>query len=191
MDPVLFLCPESWQDWLSEHSQTSREILLLFYKKSAVQKGLTYQQALDTALCYGWIDGVRKKIDGSCYTIRFSPRKPHSIWSQVNLSRVKELISIGRMKPSGLKAFENRDLQKELLYSFEQKDIHLEGEYLRQFMNYPKGWKFFSSCPPYYQRVTIWWVISAKKEATRMGRLDILIQSSVRQERMAQFTSTH
>ncbi len=134
---------------------------------------------MDQALCFGWIDGVRKGIDDASYTIRFTPRKPQSIWSAVNVKRAQELARQGLMHPAGLKAFEERDQKKSGLYSYEQRESsQLDPAYEKQFKANKKAWDFFQSKPPSYQQPAIWWVMSAKQEETRLRRLATLIQDS-------------
>jgi uncharacterized protein YdeI (YjbR/CyaY-like superfamily) len=179
MKPTFFATPSVLRIWLEEHHETARELWVGFYKTSSGKPSITWPEAVDQALCFGWIDGVRKGIDDASYTIRFTPRKPRSIWSTVNVKRAQELAHLGLMRPAGLKAFEERDQKKSGLYSYEQrKSIQLDPTYENQFKANKKAWDFFQSKPPSYQQPAIWWVMSAKQEETRLKRLARLIEDS-------------
>ena len=170
--------------WLEEHHATERELLVGFYKRAARPDAMTWPQSVDEALCYGWIDGVRKRVDDERYTIRFTPRKAKSIWSAVNLRRVEELKKEQRMQPAGLRAHEARDESRSKLYSFEQEVVELGAEREAIFRKNRKAWTFFTGQPPSYRRAATWWVISAKQEATRERRLKSLIEHSAAHERI-------
>ncbi len=177
--PTFFATPSAFRTWLEEHHETAQELWVGFYKTSSGKPGITWPEAVDQALCFGWIDGVRKGIDDASYTIRFTPRKPQSIWSTVNVKRAQELDRLGLMHPAGLKAFEERDQKKSGLYSYEQrKSSQLAPAYEKQFKANKKAWDFFQSKPPSYQQPAIWWVMSAKQEETRLKRLARLIEDS-------------
>lgn len=179
MKPNFFAAPSEFCAWLEEHFDKTQELWVGFYKIGSGKPSITWPEAVDEALCFGWIDGVRKSIDDASYTIRFTPRKQRSIWSAVNVKRAEELISQGRMRPAGLKAFEERAEAKSGLYSYEQKDDpKLDDVYEQQFRANKKAWGFFQTQAPWYQRAAIWWVISAKKEETRLKRLTTLIEDS-------------
>jgi uncharacterized protein YdeI (YjbR/CyaY-like superfamily) len=159
-----------------------------FHKKKSGTPSITYPQALDAALCFGWIDGVRKNINQDTYTIRFSPRKPKSIWSAVNIKRVGELMRLGQMKPSGLNAFAQRLPENQDRYSYEKGERKFDDSCLAQFQASEKAWRFFQAQPPGYQRKATWWVMSAKKEETRLKRLAILIAESKQGRRIGPVT---
>jgi uncharacterized protein YdeI (YjbR/CyaY-like superfamily) len=178
MKPTFFKSGDDFRIWLDNNHGKQQELLLGFYKKASGHGGITYQEALDEALAYGWIDGVRKSVDDASYTIRFTPRKPKSIWSMVNIKRVGELTKLGRMQGPGLKAFEGRDLKRAQLYSYERKTSKLDGELEKRLKANKRAWEFFQAQPPGYQRVISWWVISAKQEETRLRRLERLIKDS-------------
>jgi uncharacterized protein YdeI (YjbR/CyaY-like superfamily) len=179
VNPTFFAAPAAFRTWLEEHHQTAQELWVGFYKTSSGKPSITWPEAVDQALCFGWIDGVRKGIDDASYTIRFTPRKPQSIWSTVNVKRAQELAQLGLMHPAGLKAFEERDQKKSGLYSYEQrKSSQLDPAYEEQFKANKKAWDFFQSKPPSYQQPAIWWVMSAKQEETRLKRLARLIEDS-------------
>jgi uncharacterized protein YdeI (YjbR/CyaY-like superfamily) len=183
MKPTFFKSQEEFRSWLDKNHDQVPALWVGLQKTGSSQKGLNYKQALDEALCFGWIDGVRKSIDESRWTIRFTPRKPRSIWSAVNIKRVGELKALGLMKPSGLKQFEERDEKRAKLYSFENAPVELDAAYEKQFKANKKAWEFFQSQAPYYQRTARFWVMSAKKEETRLKRLSILIESSAKGSR--------
>jgi uncharacterized protein YdeI (YjbR/CyaY-like superfamily) len=189
MIPIFFATPSEFRMWLEEHHDESQEVWVGFYKRSSGKPSITWPEAVDQALCHGWIDGVRKGIDDVSYIIRFTPRKPRSIWSTVNVNRVGELTRLGLMRPEGLKAFEERDLKKSGLYSYEQrKGSKLEPAYENQLQANTKAWEFFQSQPPSYQQAASWWVISAKKEETRLKRLARLIEDSEQGRSIAPLT---
>lgn len=151
------------------------------HRKGTGRTSVTYAEALDEALCFGWIDGVRKRVDAVSYTIRFTPRKARSTWSSVNIARANELISLGRMAPAGLAAFGRRTPERSGRYSYEaRKDVALAPADRRRLRANVSAWSFFSSRPPSYQRTATWWVTSAKKEETRRHRLEALIECSAR-----------
>jgi len=178
-DQIEFFSNQSkFHQWLDKHHDRESELWVGFYKKQSGKPSVTYPEALDEALCYGWIDGVRKSIDEVSYKIRFTPRKAKSTWSLVNTKRVAELKRLGRMRASGLKAFENRDPKRSGIYSFENALRKLDAVYEKKFQSNKRAWAFFQAQPPGYQRTASWWVMSAKKEETRMRRLATLIGES-------------
>ena len=155
-----------------------------FHKKKSGKKSITYAGALDEALCFGWIDGVRKTVDESGYTIRFTPRKPKSNWSRVNTERAEELSKLGRMKPSGLEAFALRDPQRSGIYSFETTARNLLAAYETKFRTKKRAWEYFQRQPPGYRKLATFWVMIAKKEETRLRRLEQLISDSKEARRL-------
>ena len=179
MDKIKFFKTQNdFRKWLEKNHNKSNELWVGYYKKSSGKPSIDWPQSVDEALCYGWIDGIRKSIDGESYKIRFTPRKHGSIWSAVNLKRAKELIELGLMKSAGLEAFNKKDDKKINRYSFERENVKLDIEYEKKFKFNPKSWKFFQTMPPSYKKTTIWWVMSAKQEETRLKRLNILIRCS-------------
>jgi len=185
-DLKFFESPAAFRKWLEKNHGNVSELWLGFYKKDSGRPSIIYPEALDEALCYGWIDGVRKAVDDLSYTIRFTPRKPGSVWSQVNIRRVGELTKLGRIMPPGTAAFEARDEEKSKLYSYENRARRLDEAYEKKFRANRKAWDFFQSQPPGYRRVASWWVISAKQEETRIRRLEQLIACSAKGERIPQ-----
>lgn len=190
MDAIFFMDGAEVAAWLDTHSATDGELVIGFYKVASSQRGVTYQQALDEALCRGWIDGVRKRLNATSYTIRFTPRKPGSIWSAVNIARAEELRAHGRMRPSGLAAFEGRDMRRAGLYSFENEQRDLAPDYVERFQHESAAWAWFQAQPPSYRRVASWWVMSGKREATRERRLNTLINRSGEGQRISEAPSS-
>ena len=187
MQPTFFAAPADFRSWLLRHHDSTRELLVGFYKKASGRPSITWPESVDEALCFGWIDGVRRGIDADSYTIRFTPRRKGSTWSDVNTRRAKELIREGRMQPAGLAAFKARDPEKAHRYSFEQRHIaRLTSEEETRFRANAAAWRFFEGQPPGYRKVTLWWVVSAKQEATRERRLQTLIEDSAAGRRIAQ-----
>ena len=184
MEPRFFKTPGEWRRWLTANHKTERELWVGFHKLASGKPSVTYHQALDEALAFGWIDGVRKSIDVSSYVIRFTPRKTNSIWSAVNLARVRVLIDEDRMSPHGLAVYENRNKTRTNRYSFEQKTVALTPAQQRTFKANRDAWTFFSAQPPGYRRVATWFVVSAKKEETQERRLRTLIAESSSRRRI-------
>jgi len=184
MGATFFISQDEFHRWLEANHHQTQEIIIGFYKTKSSHKGITYPQALDEALAYGWIDGVRKSIDDDSYQIRWTPRKPGSIWSAVNIKRVAELTALGLMQPSGLKTFEARKPEKSGLYSHENRPQTFDAAQENIFRENPAAWEFFQAQAPSYQRTSIWWVVSAKQEKTRLKRLAELIDYSAKGRRM-------
>jgi uncharacterized protein YdeI (YjbR/CyaY-like superfamily) len=171
-----FSTPALFRSWLAEHHDSATELWIKFWKKSSGKKGLTYKEALDEALCFGWIDGHIKPIDDTCYSQRWTPRRKGSIWSNVNVAKARALIESGRMMPAGLRAFEARE--KVGVYSFENKEVELSAAYARKLKANAAAARFFASQAPSYRRIAAHWVMTAKQEATRERRLQQLIDCS-------------
>jgi uncharacterized protein YdeI (YjbR/CyaY-like superfamily) len=184
LKPTFFKTQSAVRAWFKKNHDKTPELLMGFYIKDSrrgvrvSRTGSTYREALDEALCFGWIDGIRKAYDENSYTIRFTPRKAKSIWSAVNLKRAAELEQAGQMHAAGLAAFHGRDLSRMNLYSFENKERKLDAAQEKKFRANKKAWDWFSKQAPYYQRTASWWVISAKQDATRARRLETLIHDS-------------
>ena len=184
MQPKFFTSAELFRRWLERNHDSETELLLGFHKKSSGKKSVTYAEALDEALCFGWIDGVRKSLDETSYTIRFTPRKPRSIWSLVNVKHIERLQKEGRMHPAGLAAYERRDAKRTGIYSFENRSRELSPAYEKTFRQNKAAWKFFQEQPPGYKRLMIFRTMSAKQEETRLRRLKQLIECSEKGVRM-------
>jgi uncharacterized protein YdeI (YjbR/CyaY-like superfamily) len=178
MNVTFFKSQNEFRDWLEANHGSVAELWVGFYNKQSRKGGLTYREALDEALCYGWIDGVRKKVDENSYTNRFSPRKARSNWSLINIKRVEELKALGKMMPPGVSAFEMRNTTQSVYTHEQRKKTELGAAHRKRFKADAKAWKFFISQPPGYQRLASWYVMSAKKEETRARRLARLINDS-------------
>jgi uncharacterized protein YdeI (YjbR/CyaY-like superfamily) len=186
---TFFKTPVALRTWFEKNHDEVKELWIGFYKKDSGKTAATYKEALDEALCFGWIDGIRKSVDEFSYTNRFTPRKKISIWSAVNIKRVKELKKLQLMKPSGIKAFEERGANRKNLYSFEQQKYpKLPAVFLKQFKENKTAWKHFALQPPWYQRTSVWLVISAKQEKTKLKRLKELIKHSENETTIPQLT---
>jgi uncharacterized protein YdeI (YjbR/CyaY-like superfamily) len=164
--------------WFEKNHDKLTEQWFGYYKKGSGKTGVTYFEAVDEALCFGWIDGLTKGINDKCYKQRFTPRKKGSTWSAVNIKKVKGLIKSGRMHEAGLTVFKNRDKVKTNQYSFEQKEIKLTPKMEKMFKFNKKAWEFYSKSPPGYRRTSAWLVISAKRDETKLKRLERLIADS-------------
>ncbi|MFL6446867.1 MAG: YdeI/OmpD-associated family protein [Bryobacteraceae bacterium] len=178
MEPRFFARPADWRKWLEQNHAREKEVLVGFYKRETGKPSITWPESVDAALCFGWIDGVRRGIDAESYSIRFTPRRPRSFWSRVNVQRAGELIASGLMHPAGLRAFESREGERSGVYSFEQKEIAFDKDQEREFKKDKAAWQFFQSQAPWYRRAATWWVISAKRDETKAKRLKALIADS-------------
>jgi uncharacterized protein YdeI (YjbR/CyaY-like superfamily) len=182
---VYFESPAAFRRWLETNHDSATELTVGFHKRHTGQPSLTWPESVDEALCFGWIDGVRHSVDEDRYTIRFTPRKPSSNWSVVNIRRVEALVRDKRMRPAGLRAFEAKRADRSGVYSFEQRDqAKLSPVEERQFRANRVAWRFFEAQPPGYRRVTAFWVVSAKREETRARRLERLIRESAEGQRV-------
>ena len=189
MKPRFFRTSSEFRVWLEKHHEGTPELLVGFYRKDSGKPSITWPEAVDQALCFGWIDGIRRSIDDISYTIRFTPRRSRSIWSSVNVKRAGELTKLGLMRPAGLEAFERRAPDRSGIYSYEQrKDPRLVRDDERRFRENTKAWDFFQSQPAWYRRTAVWWVVSAKREETRAKRLATLIEDSERGHAIRQLT---
>ncbi len=182
--PTFFKTPDHFRKWLDKNHVKKQELWVGFYKVKSGLPSITWPESVDQALCFGWIDGIRKSIDDTAYMIRFTPRRATSIWSAVNIKRYAELKTEGLITPSGQVAFEERDTKKTNRYSFEQKSHALLPEYASKIKSNKKAWQFFQSLPPSAKNPSIWWVMSAKRRETQLRRLDILISSSERNQKI-------
>jgi len=183
-----FASQKAFRKWLEKNHATATELWVGFYRADSGRGGLTYKEALDEALCFGWIDGVRKKVDEESYTNRFTPRKAKSYWSAVNTKRFRELQELGVIAPQGQKTFDARDAATTAKYSFERETASFDAGSEKKFRANKKAWQFFEAQPPYYRRVATWFVVGAKREETRARRLEQLIECSAKGERLPQFT---
>jgi uncharacterized protein YdeI (YjbR/CyaY-like superfamily) len=181
-----FRKPADFRKWLEKHHASDRELWVGYYKTGSGKASVTWPESVDEALCFGWIDGLRKGVDASRYCIRFSPRKPTSIWSAVNIKKVRELAARGRMRPAGLQAFAKRKEYRSGIYAYEQRSATLVEPYAARLKKNRAAWNFFRTQPPYYQKRMNWWVVSAKLEATRLKRLKRLEDDSARGRRVGE-----
>lgn len=177
-DLRFFSEPSLWRQWLEEHHGSATELWVGFHKTDSGRPSITWPESVDEALCFGWIDGNRKRIDDTTYKIRFTPRRRGSVWSSTNVKRIEELIELGLVRPAGLRAFRERAEARTKLYAYENAPAELPAESERGFRANERAWLFFQSQPPSYRRTCIWWVISAKQEPTREKRLARLIEDS-------------
>jgi uncharacterized protein YdeI (YjbR/CyaY-like superfamily) len=184
MTPRFFKTPAAFRKWLAANYYKASELWVGFYKKSSGKPSITWPESVAEALCFGWIDGIRKSIDEESYMIRFSPRKPSSIWSAINIKNVQKLIEKNRMQPAGLKAFAARKEYRSGIYSYEQRPAELVEPYLSKLKRNQSAWKFFQAQPPSYRKMMTWFILSAKQEETRLARLRKLIEASAKRERL-------
>jgi len=184
MTTQFFKTPAAFRKWLAANHAKSNELWVGFYKKNSGKPSITWPESVDEALCFGWIDGVRKSLDEQSYVIRFSPRKPSSIWSAVNIRNMERLIKEDRVQPAGLKAYEARKEYRSGIYSYEQRSPELVEPYAGLFKRHRAAWKFFQAQPPSYRKMMNWYVVSAKQEATRLKRLERLIDESASGRRL-------
>jgi uncharacterized protein YdeI (YjbR/CyaY-like superfamily) len=190
-EPTFFPTPADFRAWLEAHHDQEPELLVGFYKKGTGKPSITWPESVDEALCFGWIDGVRHRVDDESYTIRITPRQSRSTWSAVNIRRVQELTAQGRMHPAGLRAFAARSDDNSAIYSYEQRHhATLDAAEEEQFRANPAAWTFFQAQPPSYRRTALYWVVSAKKADTRQKRLATLIADSAQGRTIRPLTRT-
>jgi uncharacterized protein YdeI (YjbR/CyaY-like superfamily) len=184
MKLTFFRAPADLRKWFERHHTIEQELLVGFYKKDSGRPSITWPESVKEALCFGWIDGIRRNVDEVSYSIRFTPRKRTSIWSAVNIKYANELIEQGLMRPAGLAAFELRLENKSGIYSYEQRTATIPEPYLSQFKKHKAAFKFFAAQPPGYRKLMSWRIVSAKQEATRLKRLEKLIAESAAGRRL-------
>jgi uncharacterized protein YdeI (YjbR/CyaY-like superfamily) len=178
MNPTFFAKQSDFRKWLEKNHEKETELLVGFYKVDSGKPSMTWTQSVDEALCFGWIDGVRKSIDNHSYQIRFTRRKATSIWSAVNIQKIEALTEQGLMHPAGLASFQKRQENKSKIYSHEIGDVKFSADFEKQFKENKKAWEYFQSLAPSYKKPSINWVMSAKQEATKIKRLVELIADS-------------
>jgi uncharacterized protein YdeI (YjbR/CyaY-like superfamily) len=183
MKPRYFKSQADFRAWLEKHHAVDRELWIGFYKKSSGKDGLAYAEAVDQALCFGWIDGIKKRVDDDSFMHRFTPRTRTSSWSLVNTKRVAELTELGLMAEPGLEAFRSRDQKRSGIYLYEQRPRDLDPVYERRFKANGRAWTFFQAQPPGYRRLVTMWIMSAKKEETRLKRLEAIMKASAEEKR--------
>lgn len=189
MDPKPFATPAALRAWFAKHHAKEKELWILFYKVSSDKKSVRYPEALDEALCVGWIDGIVKRIDDESHMQRWTPRKKGSYWSSVNIKKAEALIAAGRMKAAGLAAFEARDKSAAARYSFENAPQELPRAALAELKKSKAAFAFWQEQPPSYRKAVAWWIASAKKEETKARRLALLLKHTRAGERIPQFVS--
>lgn len=183
--PKFFTTPRAFRAWLQANAATATELLVGFHKVGSGKPSMSWSESVDEALCFGWIDGVTRRIDDESYCIRFTPRKPTSIWSKVNIAKYKKLEAEGRMTWAGTKAFGLRSEAKSGVYSFEQPGMpELSAAELRTFKRNKAAWTFFEAMPPGYRKTVLHWITTAKREETRLARLCKLIDACAAGERL-------
>jgi uncharacterized protein YdeI (YjbR/CyaY-like superfamily) len=176
--PIFFETPLAFRTWLLDNHASAAEVFVGYYKVNSGKPSMTWSESVDQALCFGWIDGVRKSIDSQSYMIRFTRRNPRSIWSNVNIKKVAELTEKGLMQEPGLKVFNLRSEERSGVYSFENEEVKLSPEFEQRFKENVQAWENFQQMPPSYRKPATNWVMSAKQEATRIRRLEELIRDS-------------
>ncbi|MBA5245659.1 YdeI/OmpD-associated family protein [Marnyiella aurantia] len=184
MEVKFFASSTQFRAWLAKNHDKEKELLVGFYKVRSGKPSMSWSESVDQALCFGWIDGIRKSVDTESYTIRFTPRRPDSIWSAVNVRKVAELSAAGLMEPAGLKAFSKKNDSRSGIYSHEKPAEEFPTEMETIFADNPVAWEFFCKQPPSYRKVIIHWIMTAKRETTRTDRLKKVIEASLKQERL-------
>jgi len=184
MKPCFFPTAEHFREWLKRNHDKEDVLLVGFYKRDSGRPSMTWSESVDQALCFGWIDGVRKRVDDESYTIRFSRRRPRSIWSAINIAKARDLIKKGLMHPAGMAAWEKRDEKKSAIYSYNRATPAFAAADEKRFRANKKAWKYFSDQPPGYRKLMTYYVVSAKKAETRERRLDRVIEASAKGKRL-------
>lgn len=178
MKPMFFPDQKDFRKWLSENYNKENELLVGFYKVASGKPSITWSESVDQALCFGWIDGIRKSIDSESYSIRFTPRRPKSIWSNVNIKKVAELTAQGLMQEAGIKAFEKKDDSRSQIYAYENSIMVLDKKLEDEFQKNEKAWDFFQKQAPSYKKRMINWIMVSKQEATKLKRFNSLVSKS-------------
>lgn len=184
MKPTFFETAAKFRAWLQKNHRTADELWVGYWKKHTGRSSVTWQESVDEALCFGWIDGIRKSVDGDSYMNRFTPRRPGSFWSAINTKRAQELIGLGRMRAAGRKAFEARDAARTAALHAVRDNPRLDTARAAAFEANRTAWEFFQAQPPGYRRQAIWWIVSAKREDTRTRRFDQLLALSAARRRL-------
>jgi uncharacterized protein YdeI (YjbR/CyaY-like superfamily) len=184
MTPKFFAEQADFRKWLEKNHDKETELLVGFYKVGSGKPSMNWSQSVDEALCFGWIDGVRKSIDKDSYCIRFTPRRTKSVWSAINIKKVEELTEQNLMQPAGIAAFTKREESKSRVYAYENEAVNFSDDFEQQFKANEKAWSFFEKQAPYYRKLATKWVMSAKQDATRRKRLERLINDSENERRV-------
>ena len=189
MKPLFFENAKNFRKWLEANGEMKTELIVGYYKVSTGRPSMSWSESVDQALCFGWIDGIRRSVDDESYCIRFTHRKPNSNWSAVNIKKVEELIASGQMTPAGLKLFEQRKESKSEVYSYENRIANFAPEIEARFRQNEKAWEFFMKQAPSYRKTVIYWVMSSKQEATFEKRFTLLVSDCDEGKRLDLFTS--
>jgi uncharacterized protein YdeI (YjbR/CyaY-like superfamily) len=184
LKPKFFPKPADFRKWLEKNHKRAAELWVGFYKKDSGRPSITWPESVDEALCFGWIDGIRKRVDEVSYKIRFTPRRRGSIWSAINIKRAQELTKEKRMRPVGAKAFAARREYRSGIYSYEQRPVELPERYAESLKKNKTAWEFFKAQPPSYRKLISWYVVSAKREETRLERVGKLVAASAKRKRL-------
>ncbi len=184
MTPTFFATQAAFRKWLQKNHNKEYELIVGYYKVGTKKPSITWSQSVDQALCFGWIDGIRRSVDEESYCIRFTPRRKNSIWSPINIQKIKDLTNAGLMTSEGIKAFEQRTENKSKIYSYEKEPSHLTPLFITQFKKDKPAWTYFNAQASSYKKVMIHWIMSAKQEKTRLSRLEKTIKISHEQKRM-------
>ena len=184
MKPIFFPAPSHFRKWLEKNHNRKSELLVGFYRVGSGKPTITWPESVDQALCFGWIDGVRRSIDDESYSIRFTPRRLNSNWSEININKMKELIRAGLMTPAGQKVFDNRKVNNARPYSYEKLPDTLSASYEKLFKRNKVAWNYFNLQPPSYKKMIIHWIMSAKQEKTQLARLDKTIMACEKHKRI-------
>lgn len=188
--PRFFSTPAKFRAWLEKNHESASELWVGYYRTGSGKPSITWPNSVDEALCFGWIDGVRKTVDDTSYMIRFTPRRPDSIWSNVNIAKMEKLLADGRVMPAGVAAYARRSDTRSGVYEYEKGKLAdrstsaFDVDVLRTFKREREAWRFFESQPPYYRKMMTFWIMSAKKPETRTKRLEKLMDQSARGERV-------
>jgi uncharacterized protein YdeI (YjbR/CyaY-like superfamily) len=183
--PCFFVTAPAFRQWLARNTPASAELVVGFYKVGSGRPSMSWSESVDEALCFGWIDGVRKRIDECSYQIRFTPRKPTSIWSAINIAKFHQLHAEARIQPAGAKAFAHRTEAKSVIYAYEQEGMSsLSPHEVREFKKHKAAWRFLEATPLSYRKVALHWVVRAKKQETRAARLAKLFEACASGERL-------
>ncbi len=187
MTPTFFPTPAQFREWLVDNHDKITELVVGYYKVGSGKPSMTWSQSVDEALCFGWIDGVRRSIDADSYCIRFTPRKPKSIWSAVNIQKVEDLTQQGLMHPAGVAAYSKRQASKSKIYAYEQEQISLSDELEQTFRANKQAWTNFQKLSLSYRKMAINWVMSARQNTTALKRLGELINDSLLDQKVKLF----
>lgn len=181
---IFFKSQHELRNWFGKNHETAKELFVGYYKVHTKKKSITWSESVDEAICFGWIDGIRKRIDDDSYQIRFTPRNPKSIWSDVNIKKIKKLKKLGLVKQKGLEAFSKKIEEKSKIYSYERKNIKLSKEFEEEIKKNKLAWDYFSKLAQSYKKASVHWIMSAKRLETQKKRLQILIESSEQNQKV-------